>query len=128
MPRATVRFEKVIQDSQDYGSDDEHMVSRIFLSLEAEGKVYPNLVIDIKQPVGSSIEDTSLEVSRPQGYDGGLDYTAFRDLVEEYFRSQVGSRGSGIHIAGPSNIRMRNNTFIKPLVATFDYTPASPAW
>ena len=31
---ARVTFYKCIQDSQDYGSDDEHMVSRIFFFLE----------------------------------------------------------------------------------------------
>lgn len=128
MPTATVRFDHIIQDSQDYGSDDEHMVSRVFLSLEAGGKVYPGLMVDIKQTLGSRIEDSPLEVSRPKGYSGAFDYAAFRALVEEYFRSQIGSRGSAIRIEGSSNVRMRNNTVGAPMVATFDYTSTSASW
>lgn len=37
MPTATVRFHRCIQDSQEYGSDDEHMVSRVSLSLQRPG-------------------------------------------------------------------------------------------
>jgi len=32
--KAKVIFHQCIQDSQEYGSDDEHMVSRIFFILE----------------------------------------------------------------------------------------------
>jgi len=34
MSKAKVIFHQCIQDSQEYGSDDEHMVSRIFFILE----------------------------------------------------------------------------------------------
>jgi len=128
MPTATVRFIQCIQDSQDYGSDDEHMVSRVFLTLEAEGKPYPNLTVDIKQTVGAKFEDSPLEVSPPKGYHGGYNYAAFRELVEDYYRSLIGGRGHGIRIEGGANIRMRNNTFVQPRTATFEYSKTSRAW
>ena len=128
MPTATVRFHKCIQDSQDYGSNDEHMVSRVFLTLEAGGKVYPNLTVDIKQTVGARFETAPLEVGPPKGYNGSYNYAAFREVVERYYRALVGSQGRGIHIVGPSDVRMRNNTFVQPGVATFEYTDQSPAW
>jgi hypothetical protein len=90
MPIAKIRFHRCIQDSQDYGSDDEHMVSRVFLTVEAEGRAYTDLTVDIKQAVGESFEQGVLEVSRPRGYDGALDYAEFRRAVEAYFRSLVG--------------------------------------
>jgi len=34
MSKAKIIFYKCVQDSQDYGSDDEHMVSRVFFNLE----------------------------------------------------------------------------------------------
>jgi hypothetical protein len=83
---ATIRFHKCIQDSQDYGSDDEHMVSRVFLDLEADGETYNGLTVDIKQTVGDDFEGGKLEVSPPRGYDGSLNYAAFREAVERYFR------------------------------------------
>src|SRR5882672_7037844 len=109
--KAIVTFTKCIQDSQDYGSDDEHMASRIFFDLEVDGQPRLGLHVDVKQVVGSSYETGDIEVGRPVGYRGPFNYIAFRDAVERYFRSLVGSAGSGIRITGGSNIRMRNNTF-----------------
>ncbi len=128
MPTAIVHFHKCIQDSQDYGSDDEHMVSRVFLTLEAGGKTYPNLTVDIKQTVGAKFESSPLEVSPPKGYKGSYNYAAFRQVVEQYYRGLVGSKGRGIRIEGGSDIRMRNNTFVQPHTATFEYTDTSAAW
>ena len=128
MPEAIIRFSKCIQDSQDYGSDDEHMVSRVFFSVEAAGVTYPDLSCDVKQTVGEPFESAPLEVSRPQGYDGSLDYTPFREAVEAYYRSLVGSKGSGIRISGGGNIRMRHNTFVIPQEARVTYSEDSLAW
>ena len=128
MPTATVHFHKCIQDSQEYGSDDEHMVSRVFLTLEAGGETYPNLTVDIKQTVGARFESSPLEVGPPKGYRGSYNYAAFRHLVEQYYRSLVGSKGHGIRIEGGSSVRMRNNTFVQPYTATFEYADKSAAW
>jgi len=128
MPTATLRFHKCIQDSQDYGSDDQHMVSRVFVTLEAGGKTYPDLTVDIKQTVGADFETAPLEVSPARGYNGAYNYAAFRQLVENYYRSLVGSQGRGIMIAGGGSARMRNNTFVQPHVATFEYNEQTPAW
>ena len=38
MPQISVTFHKLIQDSQEFGSDDEHMVSRAFFKIEVEGQ------------------------------------------------------------------------------------------
>ena len=129
MPTATITFRECIQDSQDFGSDDEHMVSRVVLDLAAEGRTFPNLTVDVKQTVGSSYESGPLEVSRPRGYDGSLDNEPFRKAVERYYRSQVGSGGSGIRIGpGSANLRMRNNRFISRAEVSFEYTTQSPTW
>lgn len=128
MAKAKVIFQKLIQDSQDYGSDDQHMVSRAFFTVEVEGNVSEEAYVDIKQPVGSDFETTPLEVSKPVGYGGPFNYAAFREAAENYYRSLVGSKGSGIHIAGGGNIRMQNNTFIQQAVAEFEVSKESPAW
>ena len=56
MKKCKVIFRKCIQDSQDYGSDDEHMTSRVFFDLEIDGKIFKDLCADLKQTVGSDIE------------------------------------------------------------------------
>jgi len=67
MTKARVIFNKCIQDSQDYGSNDEHMVSRVFFTLEVGDRRYDGLYVDVKQTVGSSYEDGPIEVSSPKG-------------------------------------------------------------
>ena len=128
MATATIQFHKCIQDSQDYGSDDEHMVSRIFLTLEIEGRRYADLTVDIKQSVGESVEGGVLEVSPPRGYDGSLNCREFRDAVEAYYRRLVGSQGRGIYISAGSKVRMHDNVFKYPVTATFEYNDQSAAW
>ena len=49
-------FQRCVQDSQEFGSDDEHMVSRVFFGLEIGGNAYHDLHVDIKQTVGSEFE------------------------------------------------------------------------
>ncbi len=128
MATATITLHKLIQDSQDYGSDDEHMVSRVFFDLTIDGKKYEGLYADVKQPVGGSFESSALEVSSPANYKGPFNHEAFRGIVEQYYRGLVGASGSGIHISGGSNIRMRNNTFVRSVTAEFQVTVTGGPW
>lgn len=87
-----VKITKCIQGSQEFGSNDEHMVSRVFFSIATEEHIYENLYVDIKQIVGSNFEDSPLEVFYPKGYEGPFDYVVFREQVEKYYRKCVGSK------------------------------------
>jgi len=125
---ARITFRECIQDSQDYGSDDEHMVSRVFFTLELGGRSYPDLYADIKQTVGSSFETGTLEVDAPHGYKGPFNQASFRDAVEAYCRSLVGATGSGIRIEGAVNLRMRNNRFVRRHTVEFPVTEGGAGW
>jgi hypothetical protein len=118
MARFKVKFHRCIQDSQDYGSNDEHMVSRVFFSLDINGNREGDFSADLKQVVGSDFESGDIEVSAPHGYIGPFNHHGFADAATKYFRSLVGAKGSGIRIQGGSNIRMRNNEYLKD--AEFD--------
>ena len=100
MPTARVVFDKGIQYSQDYGSDDEHMVSRIFFSIEVGGRRYDGLHVDVKQTVGSSYENGPIEVSSPKGsYKGPFNHEAFRAAAENYYRGagpRLDCKGRGV--------------------------------
>lgn len=129
MKKAKVTFYKCIQDSQEYGSNDEYMISRIFFDIEMGDQTHPNLYVDIKQTVGGNFESSSLEVSAPHGYKGPFNYNAFRNATENYYRSLVGSHGTGIHIGGSaSNIRMYNNTFIRKESVEFEVEGVDSGW
>ena len=121
MPKATVKFSHMIQDSQDYGSNDEHMVSHVFFDLTVGDKRYPGVHAIVKQTVGASFESDPLEVSPPVGYKGPMNFDAFRKAVERYCRSSVGSTASGMRSSGGAkNIRLRDNRFTKQATESFD--------
>lgn len=131
MTKAKIIFHKCLQDAQELGSNDEYMVSRVFFSIQLPDKQIDNLCTDIKQSAGDKFEGGVLEVGPPQNLKGvNLDYMAFRDLVEKYYRSLIGSSGSGIRISGNcSNIRMFNNTFAMPMTAEIEVEQSSNgAW
>ncbi len=127
MATAKITFYKCIQDSQDYGSDDEHMVSRVFFTFEIGDNKY-DLYADIKQTVGASYEEGAIEVMSPSGYEGPFNYQAFRDAAEKYYRGLVGSSATGIKIQGGSNIRMRNNTFYRNMAVECEVGGSTAAW
>ena len=128
MATAIITFHKIIQDSQDYGSDNEHMVSRVFFNLTIDGKTYTGLYADIKQLVGGSFESSALEVSNPANYKGPFNYIAFRKIVEDYYRSLIGAQGTAIRISGAKDIRMQNNTFVRSVRMEFEVDLKSGAW
>lgn len=128
MSIAKVTFYKIIQDSQDYGSNDEHMVSRVYFNLEVEDKMYSDLYVDIKQTVGTDFETAPLEVSSTRGYKGPFNHEVFREEVENYYRESFGSQGSAIHIEGGGNIRMRDNTVIREKVVEFEIKSSPTGW
>ena len=127
MAKATVTFEKCIQDSQEYSSDSEHMVSRIFFTLDIDGPQI-GLYVDVKQKVGSSFVDGPIEIDIPteagsmnaEKYRCLLNYNkAFSRAVESYYRGLVGSVGA-MNGMGGGKARTRNIIFNERKVASFD--------
>ena len=125
MAKATVTFEKCIQDSQEY--DSEHMVSRIFFTLDIDGRQI-GLYVDLKQKVGSSFVDGPIEIDIPteagsmnaEKYRCLLNYNkAFNRAVESYYRGLVGSVGAMTGMGG-GKARTRNMIFNERKVASFD--------
>lgn len=125
MSKAKVIFCQCNQDSQEYGSDDEYMVSRIFFTLEIGEERFEGLYADIKQTVGSDYDTAPIEVSQPHGYEGAFNHQAFRDCAEKYYRSCVGSEATGIEIGEGARIRMYNNVFKKEMVFEFEISGGS---
>ena len=126
---AQITFYKCIQDSQEFGSDNEHVVSRVFFTVTVNGKTF-DYHCDIRQDYGSSFsyETDPLQVSNPFSKNDHIKYEQFRSSVEAYYRSCVGASGSGIKIVSASNIRMTNNTFGKVHSISIETSENSPAW
>jgi hypothetical protein len=106
-----VHFVGILQDRQDLGSADDQMLSTVYFSMSEGARTWPQLEAHIKQTPGAPYADAPLEVEFP-AYDGPMNYAAFRECVEDYYRSAVGQAGQMFRIGpGATNIRMRNNRF-----------------
>ena len=116
------------QISQALGSNDEHMISRVFFSLDIGGKKTDNLHADIKQTVGSDFEKSNFEISPPEEYKGQLNYSDFRNSIESYYRSLVGSQGGGIRVPNGGAVNMENNFFPKEMTFEFDANASNAGW
>jgi len=124
MSKAKITFQKIVQDSQDYGTfqkSDEHMVSIIHFKLEIKGKNFEDMKVEVRQPFGTDYETEPIEVGKISGpYKGPWNHRDFSELCEEYYTSFIGSQGRGISFGGAANIRMRNNTFTSLLIREID--------
>lgn len=102
-----IHFTGCLQNSQVLGSTNEHTISQLFFIINQQP--YDCVV---RQPHGSdnSFEDDPLEVEIPANLKGEINYGAFREVAEHYYRSLIGSSGGGIRIGpGSKNITMTNN-------------------
>jgi hypothetical protein len=127
MAKIKIVFHGCTQDSQDLGSD-EHMVSRLLLSVVVEDQRTDGLHADIKQTVGSDYATGPLEVGGVVGYRGPFNHEEFRRAAEAYYRGLVGSTGSAIRVGGGGSIRMRNNTFRVEKVVEFEGNETLGGW
>jgi hypothetical protein len=126
--RAIVTFTHILQDSQDLGSTDEHMVSRVFFKLKVGFLTHEDLYVDVKQIAGGKFDDTPLEVGAPHGYKGPFNHEAFRDLVERYYRNAVGQSGWAFRVGPGANVRMRNNILSSPMTAEIEIGEGAAGW
>lgn len=126
MKKIKLNFYKCIQDSQEFGSTNEHMMSRLFFKIDNT-----EYVCDVRQPFGSenSFENDPIEVTIPETLKQIVSYEQFRQAAEDYYRKSVGRNGSGINIGnGCTNIRMSNNTFVNSYSVEIDYIDFPGGW
>lgn len=104
-------FVGCLVDAQDLNTKDDSMISRIdFVVVGFDGRENPGQLI-VKQVTGGSFAGDPIEVSPPENYTGpGVDYSQLRGLAEKYYRSLVGSEGTGLRVAkdAATDVRMRN--------------------
>lgn len=114
-------FEGCVQDAQDYGSDAERMVSRLFFWIQGAdgphgdflrdlalvaGNHFRRLQItppddytgpvyyaEVRQRVGEDFDSGRIEVGPPVGYTGPFDQAAFAKAAIEYFRTVMTESG-----------------------------------
>jgi hypothetical protein len=110
MAIATITFETLIQDSQDFGRfepDEAHVVSKICFSMDIGDRHFGGLSVEVRHPYGTDFESEPFEVSPVSGYRGPWNHARFSDLAEQYYRGLVGHT---VRIQG-GNLRMHDNLF-----------------
>jgi hypothetical protein len=133
MTKGNISFHLCLQKQQNYAAGERSMMhARLFYRMSINGQAPIELFTDIAQPYDSDYEASEIEVGPPvthKGelipysgpynhliYKGPFNHEAFSEKAEEYYRSCIGSSGSGIKIGGSSsNIIMSENRFHKNL-------------
>ncbi len=101
---ATVAFRRCIINSPEFGSNEDHVGSRVFFDLSVADEGYANLYVDIRQLVREGTEHEPLLVTHPSNYSGPFNFQVFQGLVEFYYRHAVGGKWG---MFGMHGIRMR---------------------
>ncbi len=109
MARGKIVFREILQDSQDIGGDDEHMVSVILFNLELEDRTLKDLRSSIKQTIGTNYAKAPLEVEYPPAIVGIVPYDVFRLHAEQYYRDSFGATGRAVNTDSGGHVIMQNN-------------------
>jgi hypothetical protein len=110
-----INFTRCEQQSQVFGTDNEHTIAKIFFTLwsgdDVNMKDARSLEAIINQPAGESFSfDTMpLVVVPPPELENEINYSEFRDKAEEYYRFAFKNMGIGIG-SGSRDILFGNNT------------------
>jgi hypothetical protein len=125
---ATVRFSHLILDSLEFGSNDKHMVSRVFFALDVDGTTFQGLHANIKQTIDSAFAGGPLTVFKPAGYHGPFNHAAFSAAAENRYRGCIGKSIMMFRVNGAKGVRLRNGTFQVPYETTFEVDPNNHTW
>ena len=110
-----VTFDRVVQDAKEFGSTETRAVSRVFFTLMAGGATYPDLYVDLTEPVGSDHADENIAVGSPRSADAAVDPSlleqgSFEQAVRAYYQRIVTSAGYGKHLAKGKGFRTFGDT------------------
>jgi len=116
---ATVAFRRCIFNSPEFGSDEDHVGSRVFFDLSVADEGYANLCVDIRQLVRAGAEREPLLVTHPSNYSGPFNFQVFQGLVEFYYRHAVGGKW-GMFGMREISMRLENWTVEQEMLVQFE--------
>ncbi|RMH05821.1 MAG: hypothetical protein D6704_08575 [Nitrospirae bacterium] len=119
MAIATLAFRRCVINSPEFGSDEEHVGSRIFFDLHVGGVGYANLFVDVREFVREGAKHKPLLITMPSGYTGPWNAPVFQSLVEFYYRHAVGVKWGMFGMRGPS-MRLENWTVEQEMLVQFE--------
>lgn len=104
MGNAKVIFHELVEYSQDAARNYTHKISRVYYSLEVEGRTINNLFSDVRQQTNGDSGSGTIEVKPPPGYRGELDGKALCEAVRKYCKNIVRPPKKVTEIPSHSNI------------------------
>ena len=121
MPKALLIFNMIIQDSQEFGSNNMEMVSRVFFDLRIGSDLNTGFSADVKQPIGADHERDPLEISLPKSLVGAIHSEDLRDFVERYYRESLAPPTSSYGFGPGTRIRMMHNVVSRRSVEEIEF-------
>lgn len=125
MPQqVTLTLLRAVVDTQSappQSANANHMISRVFFTLEIGDKQGGTFHVEVTQPRGSRYSEDPLEIGPmvPHFADEKFNWDKFREQIEKYYRQQVGPNGSGIRFGENAGIVMRDCVFSNKQVVHF---------
>ena len=116
---ATVAFRRCIFNSPEFGSDDDHVGSRVFFDLSVGEEAYANLYVDLRQLVREGAEQEPLLITHPANYSGPFNFPVFQGLVEFYYRHAVGGKWGMFGLPGVG-MRLENWAVEQEMLVQFE--------
>jgi hypothetical protein len=120
MTKFTVEFEGIVVKSQEAGSTDDHMVSRVAFLLYVEGQRKGQFFTDLKQTVGAPMSSEAIEVGPPKGYDGPFEQNKFASAARDYFLDAIGPRGKVYQFASTAHVNIEDSIVEMPRTVNFE--------
>ena len=127
---------KGILDSQHIKTGKDFMIGRAFFYLtvksnnpdDTEGSKTHALVCEVRQPQGEDYEENPIEVIPPAGFRNKINYLAFQEIIESYFRNMVGSSARGINIQNAKNVTIKNYVHTQFTTGSFEIPESGGGW
>jgi ribosomal protein S10 len=121
-----ITFHKVDVFSQELGSTDEHLVSRVHGEMVLPGERAQRFTVNVKQVVGSTFDREHLEVmDAPRVLDAG----AIRREVADYYLGCIStSTGAAIRVTGGALVKLRNCSIGVPVTVSVPLAERSGGW
>ena len=109
MMKVTGLFTKILQDEHFIeGQGRGEVWVRVVCNIEAGDKKWTGLEIRIAHPKDTDFQTAPLTIKPMSDYDGPMNWDAFTDLIEDFYRKTVTRIFGGVVMG--TNIKMTNNT------------------
>lgn len=124
--RAKVDFYEGIVFSQAVNTNVEHLIGRVSYWLNIDNTDY-DLTSNLRLAYGTDYMQDPIEVDRPTGYNGPINYEALRSAAETYIRTLTDSPNSIIQTNGRPLI-LKDVAMERDFSVEFYVNENSPAW